>query len=144
MSLIETFVVSNGHSKLILTGNLNLNVCEENPSNNVNDYVNLLTSYGLQNTINLPTRICDRTGNDTSCLDHFWHNLSVPHSSYVISPSISDHYYIATIFDATLHRPPVTLKFRNYSDANVERFLSNMHIEFQECDPPSEDVHTYA
>ena len=85
--------------RTVSTGDLNLITLDSN-SNKVSQCINLLTSYGLENTVDLPTYVSTRTGNDTTCHDHLWHKIKIPHSSYVVSPKISDPYSIITIFNA--------------------------------------------
>ena len=69
-------------------------------------------------------------------IDHVWDNLNFPRSSYVISPALSDHYVICVIFKIEQDSSPKTIRFRNFSDFNRERFAENNDAEFLLCCPP--------
>ena len=56
MSKIENLINNNVQSSIVLTGDLSLNILVSN-SIKVSQYINLLTSYALENTIDLPTYV---------------------------------------------------------------------------------------
>ena len=129
--------------KMIITGDFNLDYLKPQPSRYATDYSELLASYGFTNVITLPTYISPITNNELSCIDHIWQNLGSNSVGFVIHPNLADHYFVASIFDNLLDEPPITIKFRDFSETNVERFLGRMDDEFLLFDPPISDVNEF-
>ena len=46
-------------------------------SNKVGQYINLLTSYGLEITVDLSIYLCNSIGNDKTYLGHLRHNINI-------------------------------------------------------------------
>lgn len=96
LELEERLHLWNSVEELYLVGDLNINtLCPTKGI--VCDYLSLLSSYGLTNTVTIPTR--EEIVNDhltTSCIDHIAvraPNYSV--ASCVIVQRIADHYLVA-------------------------------------------------
>ena len=128
LNFINQLFESN-NSKMVLLGDFNVNVLDTN-SQMVHRYENLFLSYGFQNEINLSTYVSPSTMSDGSCLDHIWHNMSMDRVSYVLKPNLADHYAVAVLFEAEIARKPISMKFRDFSLRNIERYLSNIETEF--------------
>ena len=70
-----------GNHRVIMGGDFNINYLSGD-SPLVADYNDLFSSFGFYNNINLQTYISTVAGNDLSCLDHIWSNLSEDSVSY--------------------------------------------------------------
>ena len=68
------------------------NIDGMNNSNVTRYYINTFHQYSFVGQIILPTFISPSNGSAISSIDHVWHNLNVPRSSYVVSSVLSDHY----------------------------------------------------
>jgi hypothetical protein len=95
---IEKNILSNKYEKLILCGDININLLNEN-DNSVNEYESKLYEYGLSKQINLVTR--EEFYNQKivkSCLDHIFVKLpNLNCESAVVKIKISDHYPIGLV-----------------------------------------------
>ena len=125
--------------KCIISGDTNLNLDKINERPNVRSYVDLFTSYGYLNTISLPTYVSSSHDHVTSCIDHFWTNISQIKEAFVITPLFSDHHGICTYFSLNSERDLVEIKFRDYSRRNIDNFNNNLESEFSRF-IPGEDV----
>ena len=110
--------------KLVLTGDININIL----STNTNDirFTNLMHSFSLHCHIDKPTFATTNANVDepiTSCLDHFWHNLNVSTSSYIIYPPFSDHMAIVLCVHKKISQPLKRIEFRNFSIMNKNNFF---------------------
>ena len=65
-------------------------------------YNNLFVSDGFQNEMNLPTCVSLSSMIHSSYIDHFWHNIEIDRSSYVLKPNISDHLAVSVVFNSEL------------------------------------------
>ena len=119
-----------GNNCTVLTGDFNINSL----SNDLlcNEYINLMTSFGFVNEINIPTYVSPITGSDMSCIDHLWHNysFSTVTNSYVIKTALSDHYAIFCIFNLDVDKRMVRVKFRDFSNENMCRFNNKFNWNF--------------
>ena len=88
------------------------------------NYIVVFYQYSSVNEINSPTYISPSDGNATSLLDHTWRNLNSPRGSYVGFPALSDHQAMCVVFRVEHDSPPKSIRFREYTEANVERFFS--------------------
>ena len=126
---MEELLNLQGRNRLLVFGDFNFNTLKQNDLN-VQRYVNLFNSYGLQNEISLPTYICPSDLSEKSCIDHIWHNLSISCNSFVIEPAIADHYAALTVFKTIIEKKPIKLNFRDFSTRNVANYLENISTEF--------------
>lgn len=87
---LENLLESESSNDLILLGDINIDILES--SIFIDNYLFLLSSYGLQSCINKPTRVTDLS---TSCLDHIFVRFLNSHKfsfgSSVIDLQITDH-----------------------------------------------------
>ena len=49
--------------------------------------------------------------------------MNVKCRSYVLNPHIADHYAVSLVFDATINNTPNTIRFRDFSLTNIEKFM---------------------
>lgn len=124
-------------------GDTNVNTLDRN-NTSVASYENLFESYGLINEISVPTYINPSTYEDSSCLDHILHNLKLISSSYCLKPNLSDHYAVIVVFDFEIKTKPIDIKFRDYSQRNVNRYLNNVEREFSMFSPNTISVQQHA
>ena len=124
--------------KSVIMGDFNVDTLKGNLFSQ--DYNYVFNSYGFRNIINSYTYVSPISGDDTSCLDHLWHNLDVDVDSFVLVPSISDHYAILGIFKIILIEKNIKIRFRDFSLDNKDVFLNSMYDEFAMCQPPIDDV----
>ena len=108
------------------------------------NYMKTFHQQSFVNKINLPTFISIGNGSAVSSIDHVWHNLNVPRSSYVVFPALSDHYAVCVIFKVEHDSPPKTIRFPYFSDVNTEHFAENIEAEFHLCLPPVMNPNEYA
>ena len=88
----------------VFTADLNFDVM--NSSNVTRNNINKFHQYSFINDINLPIFTLPGNGSVISSIDHVWHNLNVPRSSYVASPALTDHYAVCVIFKVKRDSPP--------------------------------------
>ena len=127
--------------KVIISGDMNVNILEK--TNESASYCELFTSYGFNNEISLPTYVSPTTGEETSCLDHLYHNLSCCGDSFVVSPGISDHLPIAFSSNLRIENRPIRSRFRDFSEQNCNSFNNHVEEEFHQYDPPNHNVNDY-
>ena len=109
-------------AKLIFIGDFNLNMFHSHDPQ-VNNYINFMHSMLLVPLITLPTRN-PPDSNQCSLIDHIWTNVSPPTSSYVFDFCITDHSPIATVFQLITDQKLIPLKFRDFSNENINSFLN--------------------
>ena len=73
-------------SHTVFAGDFKIDVMKK--STVTRKYINMFHQYSFANEINLPTFISPSRGSATSSIDHVWHKLNVPRSSYVVSPAL--------------------------------------------------------
>ena len=67
------------------------------------------------------------TNIEKTCLDHVWHNLTnTKRLCYVFHPYFADHNVISVMFDANIGQKPLEMKFRNFSESNIEAYSGNI------------------
>ena len=121
--------------KVVMTGDFNVNLLED--TTHVREFIDNMNSFGYFNEINLPTYVSPVTESESSCLDHVWHNLSLSRDSYVVVPNVADHNAISVIFHLNLKNKLEIIKFRNFSDENIDKFRQNVEREFLNFTPIS-------
>ena len=92
LNYLDTITETNIH---IITGDINIDILGDNPT--VDEYKNIMNSYGYISYINRYTRPCSKT-----CLDHFFIknllNSDEGLKSFVFTYDITDHYPTAIAF----------------------------------------------
>ena len=69
--------------------------------------------------------------------------MNISQKNFVITPNISDHYPISSIFSNRVSEKPTIMKFRDYSAQNCEKFFECIENEFGNCSPPVHDVNLF-
>ena len=140
---MDSFLSFIGCAKAVITGDFNIDIDNPN-SNNTQDYINLFHQFGYENEIRGATYISASNLDYSSCLDHCWHNFSYKRKSFIIYPSFADHNSISVFFSKAILSSPHKIKFRNFSQANIQFFKSNLSREFANFSPPSNNANSYA
>ena len=118
--------LQDSYSEIYLFGDFNINVLKYATCEQAQEYVDLLFSFGLLQTVTKPTR-CTLTS--ATLIDHV---ISTPKSSIfetaLITNKISDHFPIIHFLDSLKHRPShKTIVSRDFSAANCQRFKELLH-----------------
>ena len=124
--LEDTFVDIHtlGLKDILVFGDLNLNLLNK-ADNQVNQYNNLLHSYGLKQCITEPTRIAEHS---MTLIDHFWHNRDDLYSmSGVLDAGISDHELIYCTRKKVKSKEVSFVWTRTYRRFNEVEFLCDVH-----------------
>ena len=129
--------------KTILVGDFNIDALSPS-DNHSTDYIDIVSSYGLQNVIDVPTYISPISGVELSSLDHICHNLRFSCNSFVIEPALADHYAVACIFDANSSEKYKKIQFRDVSAKNIEKFDNEVQNIFMQCSPPQQNANECA
>ena len=113
-----------------ISGDFNLNLLNMNQSNEISDFVNLLTSTNFLCTITRPTRV---TSNSATLIDHLWsnnyENLIANGSIY---SHITDHFPVMSVFKHSFHSNSDRLnegryiEYRVYSDEGLIDFKGDL------------------
>lgn len=110
---------------LCVTGDFNIDILNHSRSSTL-DYLDILTSYGLDSVIDAPTREEFLRGRLVkSCLDHF--NIRsgnlLPHAA-VISQKVADHYYTLCQFNAAQCSPKLVgpSQTQSYTVVDISKF----------------------
>ena len=130
-TLLEDFT----NRKLVLMGDLNLDVLSDERSRPLTDFINTMNSFGFINEVNLPTYVLPSNNRAVSCLDHLWHNLSIERKSFVVYPNIADHFLILVCFKLKIKNGFTITKFRDFSEDNCSEFRSKIDREFSNFSP---------
>ena len=113
---------------IYLMGDFNINLLTKN-EDSTDQFVNLMHSFNLLSTINKPTRV---THTSATVIDHIWTNAyaNITHNG-IIYDFTSDHFPIFNIslFNVSQgnHRKSELIKFRNFSDENINSFKNNLN-----------------
>ena len=135
---IISSMTSKGRHNVIILGDLNIDMLEENQSSASirNRFNKILKAYNLQNVIHEPTRI---TKTSTTLIDHIIIPNSISHklnNAHSVDPAISDHHLIYCSF--SLARPkekPTYRTVRNYKNVNIEKLKNDINmVPWQICD----------
>lgn len=86
-SLQKLLDVNKNTQQLILAGDLNINLLNSNPK--TNEYLSLLSHYGLKSTINSATRT---SLDSNTCIDHIFAKTKKITISSTIHSTVTDHY----------------------------------------------------
>ena len=141
---LENMLTAFADKRMFFCGDFNLDIAAPSFSQQTKQYFNLMISYGFQPQIILPTYESPSDMSLISCLDHIWHNLPNKSTNLIVTPSFSDHFAIASIFNAETTKFYKTIKFRNFSTTNMDHFQANVGREFSQCNPPTSNVDLFA
>ena len=136
MNVLEEFL-SHNNLKCILIGDFNINLLANTASN----FINLMHEYSFKCTVNVATYFSPLAVNDTSCLDHVWHNLTYMSQTFVISSPIADHHAVASFFIIIFLNSYIRLVFVISAIKNIINFLNNFGLEFP--DAFSHDINAF-
>lgn len=123
-----------GRKKCVISGDWNFDILNVN-DNSLDLFNNLMLEYNYVKTIDLATRFCPVNLMYTSSLDNLWYNFTAKDvRSMILTPPLSDHSPVLTLFDCKVKSKTKKLLFRDFSLINKERFLVNIPIESQNFD----------
>uniref|UniRef100_L7LW06 Putative tick transposon n=1 Tax=Rhipicephalus pulchellus TaxID=72859 RepID=L7LW06_RHIPC len=134
--LCELDEVLNGQAtvdQICVVGDLNINILNSTTVT-VSDYLSILSKYGLQSTINFPTREeCIQTRLVSSCIDHI--AMRAPNYSLrscVIRQKLADHYFVACRLCGRLPMPSDenTEAINKSNELKIEIFNSKVFDQF--------------
>ena len=140
ISYMNDTLSSLNNSRCLIGGDFNYNTL--NPNNTVNDYIDIMTSYGYNNGISLNTYVSPISNNDTSCLDHTWNNIDETGHNFVVYPNLADHYFVLSTFDKNISKVPIKVRFRDFSHDNISIFKNNLVNEFRNYNASFYDVNS--
>ena len=109
---LQKFLEHNKTKSLIIIGDMNIDTLAADAPQSTQKYVEIMNSYGLQETIHFYTREEYRNGVlHRSCLDHIFYRGSANSIvTSVLETKISDHYMINAAIRKKLPRPPDRLE----------------------------------
>ena len=116
--------------KAVVMGDFNLNLTRHPNSSDTTKYVELFTEYGFTNEITINTYVLPSNNESKSCIDHLWNNLKCTRESYVLMPNIADHFAISCVFSLYANNLQKLVRFRDYSQVNIDNFQRNADNEF--------------
>jgi hypothetical protein len=91
--------LTNSNTNFYITGDFNLDAINYGLNSRVNDYMDLLFSFGVLQTITLPTRC---THNSATLIDHILTNVNqLCYKSVVMTNRISDHFPIVFFLETS-------------------------------------------
>ena len=76
----------------------------------------------LLNVIDPPTYISPTSCTEKSSLDHIWHNFRDNYDSFVVQPSVCDHYTVIRDFNVKCENEIITTKFRYFKLSQYLKF----------------------
>ena len=111
------------NENLIFIGDFNMNLFLSDELQ-ISNFLNFMQSLGLIPLITLPTR---NPPDSESCslIDHIWTNFPPPIKSFVFDTAITDHFPVAAIFQFLVDAENIEIRFRDFSVANVDKFLND-------------------
>jgi endonuclease/exonuclease/phosphatase family metal-dependent hydrolase len=117
--------LQNLYSDIYIMGDLNIDVLKYESVSSVQDYVDLLFSFGLLQIITRPTRCAQNTA---TLIDHaILSPKSSSCESAILTSKISDHFPIIYFFDnVKCKREEKTLTYRDFSSRNIQRFKETL------------------
>ena len=119
---------------VILTGDFNINLANFETSIDVQDFNSVMYESNLNSSICEITRFNSLNPNNSTIIDHFWSRIPFPYNTHVIKTNISDHYSIALHSDFCNSTGLVTIKFRDFSDINIQTLCNRLPDLIQELD----------
>ena len=122
-------------SKVIVLGDLNINILE---SNNQNDgFIYDLNALNFIPLITKPTRFDNSSRCQPSLLDHVWTNFISQYSSGILFTDISDHcptfLHLPNLHPDLNERDKIEIKFHNHTQSNIDLFFAELsHMNWGE------------
>lgn len=113
-------------SNVAICGDFNIDLMEDSGDRNRADFLSLLNTYNLLQTIKEPTRITDST---KSCIDNVFVNSFITFSALVIEAHISDHTAQYIQLDLTFKKQQNFVFRRNFSEYNISSFYDALKTE---------------
>ena len=138
MNALRDFL-SDNHFRCVLAGDFNINLLSETSDN----FTNMMYEFSFDCSVNAATYFSPIALNETSCLDHVWHNLTFKSQTFIISPPIADHLSVASFFYFNVTEFTQKIKFRCFNNRNIDNFLSNFVNEVMRLGGFSVDVHLF-
>jgi hypothetical protein len=111
---------------VIITGDFNINLANFDGSIEVQDFHNMMYEFNMSSSIDKITRFNSINPCNSTIIDHFWSRIPFPYRTYVIETCISDHYTIALHTELSNESDKITLKFRDFSNTNIQLLLDNL------------------
>ena len=102
-----------------------------------------MNSFGFTNGINLPTYVSPDGRELNSCIDHVWENTRCASESFVLAPNLSDHYFVATVFNKNIKNGKTKIRFRDFSANNKNFFISMLEQEVLTFERPTGGIDCY-
>ena len=117
------------NSKIILLGDVNLNLYNPLNLNYIEDFVNGLLQRSFFPIITKATKINDDarfTLTPYALLDHIWSNFKIGHNhiSHILHLPITDHFPVSYIFNINNNPQTEMIKFRIFDENNFYNFTS--------------------
>jgi hypothetical protein len=119
-SLDQTLHGLRSFKNIILTGDININICPDNYEAGSQDYLNLCSYHGLLLGHSLPTH---QSG---SCLDHMILKSRSPSMTLVTNSTITDHRTVLLTLDITIHQQKCARTKTKLNLNKLERDLCNI------------------
>ena len=119
------------NSKVIIAGDFNIDLSNENITNQANSLSNLMLSNGFVNYITLPTRPNNVENRCPSLIDHIWGKLNWNVNTFVIKSDMSDHFPCLAKFAINKTQNFTTIKYRLDGEHQRLKYINKMNeIDF--------------
>ena len=121
-------ILRNRYNKVIIAGDININLLNPLNLNSTDEYVNNLISLSFTPHITLPTRYSlSNPITPFSVIDHIWSNFDAQIKSIVFNHELSDHLPTMASFKIkTSPAAPIVIKTRTYNDENINYFKNRL------------------
>jgi hypothetical protein len=135
--------LSDSDANFFIAGDFNIDVANFSTNSRVTDYIELLFSYGVLQTITKPTRC---THNSASIIDHVITNVRQPsYKSVILTSKISDHFPITFFVDSfKKNQKSSFITTRDFSKPKLESFkntLESINWNFVEDAPDAQNAY---
>lgn len=121
--IIEPLLLQSNSRRIFLCGDFNINLLNYNSHNMTTQFVELLFSYGLVPSIVRPTRI---TMDSATLIDNIFTNCVENVKSGIICNDLSDHLPIFCCQTTASSRKSVAKYTREFTEANVNKFVTEV------------------
>ena len=115
----------NVNQSVILGGDFNINLHQINNNRAIYDFQSRMFELNYYQSITEVTRHNQLNALNGTIIDHFWSRIPFEYCTHVIQTSISDHYAIALHTKLNCESGMTTLKFRDFSQTNVDNFSTH-------------------
>ena len=113
------------NNNYIITGDFNINLLAYNTNEHVKNFSNILLTKNLVPSVLCVTRPNELNLINSTCIDHFWSNICIPHRTYAMENNISDHFPIVFIVEAVSVSTNINITFRDFSNINFQKFKTD-------------------